>query len=226
MSPLRFILAAALLCAVAPAGTLEQALALMDQNALKFKSVTANVRWVSYIAVIKEANTSTGTLRMKRSKRDILAVVVFTAPEPKSVAVAGTKIEIYYPKMKTIEEYSLGGREVAEKYIALGFGASGTDLKADYAMKETGTGVVNGVKTTELQLTPKSEKVAQQFPKIELWVSDATGYPVQEKFFQAGGDYTLIVYSDVTINPNLPDSAFKLNAPKGVQRVFPGKSGK
>jgi outer membrane lipoprotein carrier protein len=219
-------LAAALFCTVAPAATLDQVLARMDQNAVKFKSVTAGVRWVSYIAVIKEENASTGTLRMKRSKRDVYAVVEFTAPEPKTVAVAGTKVEIYYPKMKTVEEYSLGGREGAEKYLALGFGASGADLKADYAIKEAGTGTVNSVKGTQLELVPKSGKVLQQFPKIELWVSDSTGYPVQEKFFQSGGDYTLIVYSDVTINPSLPDSAFKLSPPKGVQRVYPGKSGK
>ena len=29
--------------------------------------------------------------------------------------------------------------------------------------------------------------------------------------------------SDVKINPSLPDSAFKLNLPKGVKRVFPQK---
>jgi len=228
MSSLRFTLAAVLLC-TAPgvrAATLDQILARMDQNAAKFKSVTAKVRWIAYIAVIKEENASTGTLRMKRTKRDVSALVEFTAPDPKSVAVSGSKLEIYYPKMKTIEEYSLGGREVAEKYLALGFGASGNDLKEDYKIKEAGAEQVNGEKVTRLELIPKSGKVLAQFPKIELWISDATGYPVQEKFFQSGGDYTLIVYSDVTINPSLPDSAFKLSPPKGVQRVTPGKPGK
>lgn len=223
-----FTLAAILFCtaAGARAATLDQILAKMDQNAPKFKSVTAKVRWVSYIAVIKEENASTGTLRMKRTKRDVSALVEFTAPDPKSVAVSGSKLEIYYPKMKTVEEYSLGGREVAEKYLALGFGASGSELKEDYKIKEAGTEQMSGEKVTRLELIPKSEKVSQQFPKIELWISDSSGYPVQEKFYQSGGDYTLIVYSDVTINPSLPDSAFKLNPPKGVQRVSPGKPGK
>jgi outer membrane lipoprotein-sorting protein len=74
-----------------------------------------------------------------------------------------------------------------------------------------------------LELIPKSREVAQQFPKIELWISEATGYPVQQKLYQTGGDYMLVTYSDVVINPSLPDSAFKLNAPKGVKRVSPGK---
>jgi outer membrane lipoprotein-sorting protein len=224
MTGLRFILAAGLICGCsARAATLDQVLARMDQNALKFKSMTAKIRYDSYIAVIKDDNASTGILRMKKTKREVHAMVEFTAPDPKSVAVAGTKLEIYYPNMKTVDEYNLGGHEPVEKYLALGFGASGNDLKADYAIQEVGTATMNGEKTTQLELIPKSKQVLQRFPKIELWISESTGYPVQEKFHQTGGDYTLITYTDVTINPTLPDSAFKLNLPKGVQRVFPGK---
>jgi len=223
MIRLRFILAAVLFCAGAQGATLDQVLARMDQNALKFKAVTANVRYDSYIAVVKTDEVSTGTFRMKRAKRDVLVLVELTEPDPKTIAFSGTKVEIYYPKLKQIEVYNLGGHDVVEKYLALGFGASSNDLKADYATKELGAEAVNGVQTSRLELIPKSKQVLQQFLKIELWLSDATGYPAQEKFYKTGGDYTIITYSDVVINPTLPDSAFKLNPPKGVQRVFPGK---
>ena len=209
----------------APAGTLDRLLARMDQNAVTFKSMTAKLRHVSHIAVINEDNVQTGTMRMKRNKRDVLVLVEFTAPERKAVAVAGTKLEMYYPKLNTVEEYDLGkNRELAEKYLALGFGASGKDLSADYSLRELGAEPVNGQKATRLELIPKSKQVLQQFPKIEMWISDATGYPIQQKFFQTGGDYTLFTYSDESINPSLPDSAFKINLPKGVKRVFPQRS--
>jgi outer membrane lipoprotein-sorting protein len=223
MIRLCFILTAVLFCAGARGATLEQTLARMDQNAVKFKSVTAKIRRDSYIAVVKEDDVSTGTFRMKKSRRDVLALVDLTEPDPKSVAFAGTKVEIYYPKTKTVEVYNLGGHDIVEKYLALGFGASGNDLKADYAIRELGAEPVNGEKATRLELIPKSKQVLQQFLKIELWLSDAMGYPIQEKLYKTGGDYLIVTYSDVTINPTLPDSAFKLNLPKGVQRVFPGK---
>jgi outer membrane lipoprotein-sorting protein len=223
MLRLRFILAAALFCAGAPAATLDQVLARMDQNALKFKAVTARIRYDSYIAVVKEHEVSTGTFRMKRSRKDVLVLVDLTEPDPKSVAFAGTKVEIYYPKTLEVQVYSLGSHDIVEKYLALGFGASGNDLKADYAIRELGADTLNGQKTTQLELIPKSKQVLQQFLKIELSMSDASGYPVQEKIYKTGGDYFIVSYSDVTINPTLPDSAFRLNLPKGVQRVFPGK---
>ena len=100
---------------------------------------------------------------------------------------------------------------------------SGKELKADYSLRDLGADTVNGQKTGRIELIPKAKEVSQQFPKIELWISEATAYPVQQKLHQTGGDYMLITYSDVAINPNLPDSAFKLNVPKGVKRVIQGK---
>jgi len=211
----------AALLSSAPVENLDQLLSRMDQNALAFKSMKAKLRHVSYVAVIKEDDVKTGTISMKRSKREAMVLVDFTAPDPKSVAVAGTKVEVYLPNMKTVEEYDFG--KSVEKYMALGFGASGKELKADYSVRELGSEAANGQKTLKLELIPKAKEVLQQFPKIELWMSDSTAYPVQQKLYQTGGDYMLVAYADVVINPSLPDSAFKLNIPKGVKRVFPGK---
>jgi len=33
----------------------------------------------------------------------------------------------------------------------------------------------------------------------------------------------MATYSDLKINPSLPDLAFKLNVPRGVKRVYPQK---
>jgi outer membrane lipoprotein-sorting protein len=228
MNELHSILAAGLFCASlltgAGAENVDKVLARMDQNAAIFKGMDAKVRQLSHTAVINEDNVSTGITRMNRSKKDIHVLVVFSSPDPKSVGLSGTKAEIYYPKLQTVEEYDLGkNRELMEQFLLLGYGASGKDLKNQYTVQWVGEESVAGQKTTRLELISKSKQVQQQFPKIELWVSDATGYPVQQKLHQTGGDYMMVTYTDVTINPALPDSAFKLEVPKGVKRVFPGK---
>src|SRR6266478_2638847 len=216
-----FMLLFAALPGNAAAQTLDELLARMDQNAMSFKSMSAKLRYMSYVAVIKESTVSTGILTMKRSRREAMVLVDFTEPDPKTVAVAGTKVAIYLPKLQTVEEYDLG--KSVEKYLALGFGASGKELKADYALRELGADTANGQKAMRVELIPKSKEVLKQLPRIELWISAATGYPVQEKLYQTGGDYMLATYSDVVINPHLPDSAFKLSLPPGVKREYPGK---
>jgi outer membrane lipoprotein-sorting protein len=227
MTGFRSTLAALVFCAVYPARaraeSVEQTLARMDKSADGFKSMKADVRQLSHLNVINEETVSVGTTSLKRMKRDVRVLVHFTSPDDKSVAVSGTKVEMYLPKIQTVQEYNVGSRDTVEKYVALGFGASGSDLKTDYGIRALGDDMVGGEKAARLELTPKSKEVRQQFPKIELWISEAKGYPVQEKFYQSGGDYMLVTYSNIVINPSLPDSAFKLNVPKGVKRVFPQK---
>src|SRR5882724_13027907 len=159
--------------ASAGAQNLDQVLTRMDQNAATFKSMSAKLQYLSYIAVIKETSVSKGTLMMKRSRKEATVLVNFTEPDPKIVAVSGPKVEIYLPRLRTVEEYDLG--KSVEKYLALGFGASGKELKADYALRELGPDTANGQKAMRVELIPKSKEVLKQLPRIELWISGATG---------------------------------------------------
>src|SRR5213594_3718442 len=115
------VLMFAALLAAAPTEGPDQLLARMDRNAATFRSMKAKLRHLSYVAVLKEDDVKTGTIGMKRTKRDAMVLVEFTAPDAKAVAVAGTKVEIYLPNLKTVEEYDFGKN--VEKYLALGFGA-------------------------------------------------------------------------------------------------------
>jgi outer membrane lipoprotein-sorting protein len=205
------------------AATLDSVLAHMDQTSVTFKSMSANIHRVAHIAVINEDDVSEGTVRLKRLKRITQFVAVFTVPDPKSVSLSGSKVEFYYPKLNLVQEYQVDKIRGYEKYLALGFGASGKELTADYSIRSLGEEDVNGDKTLHMELTPKTSEVLQQFPKIELWISEDKAYPLQEKFHQTGGDYQSLAFADVVINPVLPDSAFKLNLPKGVKRETPQK---
>jgi outer membrane lipoprotein-sorting protein len=109
-----------------------------------------------------------------------------------------------------------------EQFFLLGFGTSRAELQASYNLRLVGPVTVGGQKTELLELIPKSKEVLQHLVKLEMWVAE-NGYPIQQKFYEKGGDYELATYSDVKINPDLPDSALKLKLPKNVKREFPQK---
>lgn len=215
---------AVLLCAAASAGaaaeTVEQTLARLDGTAATFKSVKANLRQTQHLAVINDDNINLGSILLRRTRHDVRVLVKLTSPDEKTIALSGSKVEMFLPKLMTVQEYNFGSQTV-EKFLGLGFGASGSDLKADYSIKALGEDTAAGEKAARLELVPKDKQILHQFPKIELWIPASKGYPVQEKLYQTGGDYMLIVYTDVVLNPSLPDSAFKLLLPKGVKRVSP-----
>jgi len=224
---MRFLTAPALLATalLAPlsAATLEQTLKAMDQSAASFRSMSSRIRRVAHTAVINEDNVDTGMIRLKRGKSgDLRMLVELNEPDQKSVAFQGRKLEIYFPKIQTVQEYDVGkNRDLLEQFLLLGFGSSGRDLAANYTMKALSTETVSGAETTRIELIPKSKQVLEHLKKVELWISDSGGYPLQQKFYLPGGDYTLVTYSEVHINPNLSDADLKLKLPKGVKREYP-----
>ena len=203
----------------AMAGPLDELLARMDATAASFKGMTAKIRRVSHTEVINEDNIDSGAVTLRRSKpREVQMLVEFTEPEPKSVAFQGRKLEIYFPKILTVQEYDLGkSRALVEQFLLLGFGSTGKDLAANYTMKSLGEETVAGRKANRLELIPKSAEALQHLKKVELWIAAEGGYPSQQKFFLAGGDYTLVTYTDVSLNPPLSDAALRLKLPRGVK---------
>lgn len=209
-----------------PQDSLQATFARMDQAAARFRTMSANIRMLSHTAVINDDIVDSGTILLKRERpNEIRVLMQVSQPDLKTYAIQGRKAEIYYPKAKTVDEYDLGKyRDLVAQFMLLGFGSTSRDLQSGYSIKLVGSQTIGGQPSTELELIPKSKDVRQQLSKVLLWISDATGYPVQQQFFTATeGDYRLVTYSDTKINPPISDSALKLQLPAGVKREKPQK---
>ena len=219
-SPL-FIAALALFAApAAPAAnlTLAETLAKMDQVAAHFKGLSANLQTVQHMNAIHEDDLQSGTILVKRAARNNLHVKVsFDKPERKIAVSNGKKIDVYYPSSAEIQEVDVGNRRsMLDMILALGFGGSSKELLDNYQATLGGPDTVAGEAATRLQLIPKAPEMLDQWRKIDLWISDKTGYAVQQKFYQAGQDYMLITYTNVQPKPDIPDAEFTL--PKGAKK--------
>jgi outer membrane lipoprotein-sorting protein len=207
-----------------PAGDLDAVLSRIDSASAAFHGMSAHLRRLSHTAVINEDTVDSGTVFLKRPKpRDMRMLVDFTQPDPKTVAFQGHKVEIYYPKIQTVQEFDLGqNSDLVEQFFLLGFGTSRADLQNADEIRFLGPDTLDGQQTQRLELIPKSKAVSEHLKKFELWIADS-GYPIQQKFYLPGGDYMLMTYSDMKINPELRDAALKLQVPRNVKREYPQK---
>jgi outer membrane lipoprotein-sorting protein len=205
-------------------GDLAAAFARLNMTAQQFKSVEAHLNRDVHTAVINDDAKDSGTIRARREKSHYTRMLIdFAAPDAKTVSIDDAQVRIYYPKLKTVQEYDIGGkRDVVEQFLLLGFGASSTDLKDHYDVTLVGHEQIGGQNTWHLQLVPKSAEALKNLKKAELWISESTGLPLQQKFVtSAGGDYTLVTYSDMQPNKTLSDGALKLSYPHGVTVEHP-----
>jgi len=208
----------------AATGSLEEVLARMDRAAGSFQAFSADLQSVAHTAVINEDDTDSGAILLKRTKHGMDMLVEFTAPNKKSIALRDRKIEIYYPNQQVIQEYDISRyRALLDQFMLIGFGTSGRELAEAYNMNVLGAETVAGQQTTGLELVPKSGEVLKNLKKMELWISDARTYPVRQKFYLTAGDYKLVTYTNVKMNPPLSDADLRLKVPKDTKREFPQK---
>ena len=225
----RFVAASVAVCALAvitipgfgapQAGDpLEAAFARMDKAAATFKGLTAGIRQLSHTEVVDTNDVEEGTIAVKRIKaKDTRILIKFTKPDQKFYYIGEGKAWSYNPKTQEAQEADLGkSKDLVNQFMLLAFGSNSTELKSAYSVKLGGPDTVNGEKTTRLEMIPKSEEILKHVKRCDMWISDK-GMTLQQKFFETGGDYVLATYSEVTLAPNLPDSAVKLEIPKGIK---------
>lgn len=205
---------------------LPNVLARMDKAASDFKSMTAQVSYLTHTDVLNENDTETGTVTMKKvHPNDVQGKVDFTAPDRKIVTIEKRRAQEYLPKIKTLYVFDLSkhGPQL-DQFFLTGFGTSGTELASSYDMTVLGTDNVNGHPAIQLQLIPKAADWRNYVQKITLWIPEqGDPYPLREKIVEPSGDYHVVTYTDLKINPPLGPDALQLQLPPDVKTEHPGK---
>ncbi|MFQ5777387.1 MAG: outer membrane lipoprotein carrier protein LolA [Terriglobia bacterium] len=190
----------------------------LNRAADHFRTLTASLHYTKVTVVVDHKSTETGRFFYTKNGR---VLIEFLNPEPKKILFTGKKAFIYYPKMSQIQEFNLSKhRALVEQFLLLGFGTKGDQLKDAYLITVLGETKLNGRSVLHVELTPKDERIRNQFHKIQLWLDMASWVPVQQKFFEVGGDYLVANYTEVKVNVPLPGK-LKLNPARGTTIVRP-----
>jgi outer membrane lipoprotein-sorting protein len=210
--------------ALATAEPLPGVLARMDRAAAEFQSLSAGMKRVQFTAVLSETSEMDGAVRLRRIKGGTQGIVEFQQPEQRTVFINGKQVQIYYPKANTVEIYDASKyTSNMDQILLLGFGTSAAELKKSYDVKDGGAQKINGADTTRIELTPRSDEMKKLITKIELWIPDGQSNPVRAKFSEPSKNYELVDYSDIKVNPPLPDSAFAFKVPGNAKKIHPQK---
>jgi outer membrane lipoprotein-sorting protein len=191
----------------------------LDQAAKGFHSLSADVERTKVTVVVNDRSTGNGTILVRGDKM----LLEMKPPDARTILRNGDNFSIYTPGLNRVEEYNIGkNRALIDQFLMLGFGTSGKDLEKHYLVTLQGEPALDDKKTVELELTPKSSEVRNQFSKIQIWFDESSWLPVQQELFETGsGDYSIIRYSKIVRNPPIPESEFKPHWPKGTEKIKP-----
>ncbi|MGH6630024.1 MAG: LolA family protein, partial [Burkholderiales bacterium] len=198
---------------------LTEILSRMNDAAKNLKTVSANLEYTKVTALVNDKSTESGQLFFRKSKNPEILIDI-KKPENKSILFKKNRAEIFLPKINQVQEYNLEGKSgLVEQFFLLGFGTETGELRKTYEVKYLNEEELDGDTTAVLELTPRSKGTLAQLLKVQLWVSEESWLPVQQKFFQPGGDYFLARYTAVKVNRQLPGSTFQIKTPPDAKRV-------
>jgi hypothetical protein len=218
------------LCAAAVrADSLDAVLSRMDQAAKPFRSLTASVHKTDYKDVFQETTQEDATFKMmKYAETGVVLLADFTGINKRTARIAGHEIKMYHPKANSVDIYDTRKfTKSADLLFLVGFGDSKAEIQKTYNVAMGASETIDGIKTTRIDLTPKSAEAKKLFNMIQLWIPEDKGNPIREKLISGkeSKDYTLFQFSNMKIrtasDPPLPKSEFDLNMPKDVVPIRP-----
>ncbi len=227
---MRVLLAGALAAALAPPAsarkgkhhadlTVTEVLFQMNKASKELKTLSANLDYTKVTVLVDDKSTESGQLFYRHGKTPEIRIEM-QKPESKIIIFKKSRGEIFLPKINQIQEYNLEQKsDLLQQFFLLGFGTDTNELKKTYVVNYLREEDLADDTTALLELIPRKGSVSAPISKIQIWVSEESWLPTQQKFFEAGGDYLIATYSGVKVNRLLPASTFELNAPDNSKRV-------
>ena len=201
--------------------TLDQVLAKMNEVGKSFQSMTASMERTKVTVIVNDEFKDSGTIYVARRAKDTRIKIDITKPEQQRLLLDKGKITLYYPKLKQAQEIVLqqGQTKTAEAALLIGFGQSSDSIKNFYDVSLAGEEMIDGRKTSVLELKPKDPKAAAQFKSIRLWMDQQRWIPVQTRTTEGSGDYMIMKFTNIKTNVKISNSVFDLKLPKDVQII-------
>lgn len=198
---------------------LAEILSRMNDSAKRLKTLSANLEYTKVTVLVNDKSTELGHLYFHKSKNPQI-LLNFYKPDPKVILFRKNKAEIYFPKIKQIQEYDVEQHSgLVQQFLLLGFGTETGELKKFYTIRFLAEEELDGDTSAVLELIPRKEEMATRLDKVHLWISEESWLPVQQTFFEPGGDYVVARYTAVKVNRAIPSSTFQIPDAKDAKRI-------
>lgn len=201
--------------------SLDQVLAKMDAVGKSFTSMQAMIERTKVTVIVNDKYTDSGNIYFVRRGKEPRIKIDLLQPERQINIIDKGMFRSYSPKLKMVQEHALaqGQEKTAEVGLLVGFGQSNEEVKKFYNVALLREEIIDGQKTSVLELKPKSAQASAMFTSILLWMDQTRWIPIQIRTNEASRDYMIVKFSKIRLNAKIPDSIFDLKLPKDVKTV-------
>jgi outer membrane lipoprotein-sorting protein len=201
----------------------DEVLAKMRQAAREAKTLQATIGIVSReTGVGGEADHASGRFYFKQGNQQQDRILINLVEglgdnaEKTDILISGQNIDLYRPRVNQVEHTC---RQSATSDLGIqGSFTTYERITLNFRISYLGEKQLRGQVTPKLLLTPKRQDFSADVQAIYAWIDAQTWLPLRV-LIKSPRRETTIDWSQVQVNPQLPDTKFRLNAPADANHV-------
>ncbi|MDE3103611.1 MAG: outer membrane lipoprotein-sorting protein [Acidobacteriota bacterium] len=195
----------------------------MDASSKTFHSAEADFKWELYERVVRETTTQNGSIYFVKQGGSTQMGARILPPNAKFLEYKGGDFRMFDPVSDHLVELKAGDKQSqVEGFLALGFGASGSDLLKSWNVTLVGTETLNDgerpVATVKLDLVSKDPAVRNSFSHIILWVDPVRDISLRQKSITPSGDEKTASYTHIRMNKPVNTRPYEIKTDKNTTR--------
>ena len=201
--------------------SLEDVLERMAGAGRDFQTLEARVDRDTVNGLVNDHDLTSGMVYFDVRGDESRIRLNITDPEiaRQEVLVTSSEIQSYNPRTNQVSRGTLGGGADVAQFLVVGFGPGNASLASNFEIELVGDEDLDGVRTSLLELVPRSDEVRSRVSRIRLWIDQDRWIPLQQRLDQPSLNYQVVKYVSVTINGGIPDSTFELDLPDNVETL-------
>ena len=169
------------------------------------RTLTAAFVETSTSSLLAKPLVARGTVAVERPSRIVLN---YTDPDERRVLIDGSVLLITWPSRSIRQQKDVGAAQGrVQKYFV---GKSPEELRRHFAI--TAREAPDRRAAWHVDLVPTRKQLREGVSKIELWIAHDTVLPLSMRLTFPNGDTKLMDFSDVKVNPALPEGIFNRTA--------------
>lgn len=190
----------------------------IDARAAKVTDLTGDFEQRKFTPLLKKPLVSSGKVRVRGP------VVRWDTdkPSPSIMRIDDKELRIYYPDQKVVEVYPIGEdmrrlsssplprlESIRSQFAISRIEAKDLDPDADPA------------KVVAMRLTPTAPGLKEHITSVRVLIDVASACTLRMEMTDPDGERTLIVFTQVKINPGVAEADVALKVPSGVRELRP-----
>lgn len=160
------------------------------------------------------ANEETASGRVYYSQPDKF-VWEYSEPDETVLLINGDTMQTWYKDLNKAQRINIASKK-KKAYRFLAIGEEVKKLKETFLITMRAPAEDDPEGSIHLELVPRRRRVRDKLSKVEMWLDGTHFLPIQLRYEQKGGDYTVFSLNNLQPNKVIEEGRFSLDLPEDV----------